>query len=79
MKHIRHPFGQEGGAALSGSCRMSFAEGTSQAMSLTFRAEPQASTELNNFRWNVAVEKGHGVTQVIKFPMLGESNNTNLW
>jgi len=34
---------EEGGAALSGSCRMSFAEGTSQAMSLTFRAEPQAS------------------------------------
>ena len=52
MKHIRHPFCQEGGAALSGSCRMSFAEGTSQAMSLTFRAERQASTELKGFRGN---------------------------
>lgn len=36
------PDGQER-ATLSGSCRMSFAEGTGQAMSLTFRAEPEAS------------------------------------
>eukprot|EP00438_Fugacium_kawagutii_P014995 Skav227493 [mRNA] locus=scaffold282:113848:117214:+ [translate_table: standard] len=31
---------------LSGSCRMSFAEGTGQAMSLTFRAEAEASRGL---------------------------------
>lgn len=36
------PDGQER-TTLSGSCRMSFAEGTGQAMSLTFRAEPEAS------------------------------------
>ena len=33
---------------LSGSCRMSFAEGTGQAMSLTFRAEPEASRDTKN-------------------------------
>ncbi|CAK9092158.1 Uncharacterized protein SCF082_LOCUS43380 [Durusdinium trenchii] len=36
------PDGQER-TALSGSCRMSFAETSAQSMSLTFRAEPEAS------------------------------------